>query len=183
MGTVERWYWYWMIYSFAGFLLEVAYARWSGHPKRDRKCRLLLPLCPVYGLGAGLILAGAAVLRPWPLLMAGWSVAAATAAEYVMGEFYQRVLGVRFWDYAALPLNYKGQVCAPFSLCWSVLGLVLVYGLHPWTAAVVETIPGWLFPPALILTAVDAGVSAWALRRTGDTAVLRWYCPAPAEKN
>ena len=94
-----------------------------------------------------------------------------------------RVLGVRFWDYAALPLNYKGQVCAPFSLCWSVLGLVLVYGLHPWTAAVVETIPGWLFPPALILTAVDAGVSAWALRRTGDIQVLRWYCPAPAEKN
>ena len=51
-----RWLWYFIIYSFCGFLLEVAFARAIHHPKRDRKCLLLLPLCPVYGLGACLIL-------------------------------------------------------------------------------------------------------------------------------
>ena len=50
------WMWYFSIYSFFGFLLEVAFARAIGHPKRDRKCFLLLPMCPVYGLGALLIL-------------------------------------------------------------------------------------------------------------------------------
>ena len=45
-------FWIFLIYSFLGFLIEVAYARVTGEAKRDRKCRLLLPLCPVYGLGA-----------------------------------------------------------------------------------------------------------------------------------
>ena len=49
---MARWLWYFYWYSFLGFLLEVAFARISGHPKRDRKCLLLLPLRPVYGLGA-----------------------------------------------------------------------------------------------------------------------------------
>ena len=43
-------FWIFLIYSFLGFLIEVAYARVTGEAKRDRKCRLLLPLCPVYGL-------------------------------------------------------------------------------------------------------------------------------------
>ena len=47
-----RWLWYFIIYSFCGFLLEVAFARAIRHPKRDRKCLIFLPLCPVYGLGA-----------------------------------------------------------------------------------------------------------------------------------
>ena len=52
-----RWLWYFIIYSFCGFLLEVAFARAIRHPKRDRKCLLLLPLCPVYGLGMLAVLA------------------------------------------------------------------------------------------------------------------------------
>ena len=46
------WFWYFLIYSFLGFLVEVAYVRLVGGVKRDRKCRLVLPICPVYGLGA-----------------------------------------------------------------------------------------------------------------------------------
>ena len=50
------WFWYFLIYSFLGFLVEVAYVRLVGGVKRDRKCRLVLPICPVYGLGALAIL-------------------------------------------------------------------------------------------------------------------------------
>ena len=50
-----EWIWYFIWYSFLGFLLEVGYARWTGG-RRDRKCLLLLPLCPVYGLGACAVL-------------------------------------------------------------------------------------------------------------------------------
>ena len=35
-----RWLWYFIIYSFCGFLLEVAFARAIRHPKRDRKCQI-----------------------------------------------------------------------------------------------------------------------------------------------
>lgn len=49
------WVWNFILYSFFGFLLEVAYARATGG-RGDRKSLLVLPLCPVYGVGACLIL-------------------------------------------------------------------------------------------------------------------------------
>ena len=160
-----RWLWYFIIYSFAGFLLEVAFARAIRHPKRDRKCLIFLPLCPVYGLGACLILAVSPLVKS-PL----W-------AELAMGAFYRFALGVEFWDYAGLPGSLGGLVCPVFSLCWTALSLILVYAVHPPVAALAARIPPWLGPPALILLGSDVLVSCAALRRTGSTDVLRWYAP------
>lgn len=169
-----RWLWYFMIYSFAGFLLEVAFARAIHHPKKDRKCLLMLPLCPVYGLGALLILWLAPLVDSVLWVMAS-GAAAATGAELCMGILYRYGLGVEFWDYSGMPGNFKGLVCLPFSLCWTVLALALVYWVQPLASGLVSLIPLWLGPPAAILLAADLAVSAAALRLTGTTEVLKWY--------
>lgn len=171
---MARWLWYFYLYSFLGFLLEVAFARASGHPKRDRKCLILLPLCPVYGLGACLIL-GLAPLGSGPLWVALSGGLAATAVELVLGAFYRYVLGVKFWDYEGIPGSLGGLVCPAFSLCWTALALLLVYGVHPLAAGMAARIPAWLAPPAFIVLAADSLVSCAALRRTGSTEVLKWY--------
>ena len=169
-----RWLWYFIIYSFFGFLLEVAFARIAGHPKRDRKCFVLLPLCPVYGLGACLILLLAPLVQN-PLWVMAAGGLAATGAELALGLFYRFVLGVQFWDYAGMRGSIGGLICPAFSLCWTVLALTLVYLVHPAVAPLAERLPAGLAPPALILLAADALVSCVALRRTGSTEVLRWY--------
>ena len=54
-----------------------------------------------------------------------------TAVELGTGLLVNRDHHV--WDYSSVPLNYRGQVCLPFSLLWipiSVLGMGL-YGLLP----------------------------------------------------
>ena len=168
------WFWYFLIYSFLGFLVEVAYVRLVGGVKRDRKCRLVLPICPVYGLGACLIL-GLAPLGSGPLWVALSGGLAATGAELALGAFYRDVLGVQFWDYEGIPGSLGGLVCPAFSLCWTVLALLLVYGVHPLAAGVAARIPAWLAPPAFIVLAADIVVSCAALRRTGSTEVLKWY--------
>lgn len=168
-------FWYFLIYSFLGFLLEVVFARVIRSPKRDRKCFLLLPLCPVYGLGALGILAAGEALGRWPLLVALAGSGVATAAEYAMGVLYQRVLGVEFWNYSGLPLNVGGKVCLPFSVAWGVLSLGLVYVIHPLAAALVERIPAGLTPAVLIFLLTDGAVTCWLLRTTGSTDSLRWY--------
>lgn len=169
------WFWRWFFCSFLGFLLEVAFARAIRHPKKDRKCLLLLPLCPVYGFGSVLILFLAQRLSPGVpgVLLLGFL--AATCAEYGMDLFYERALGVRFWDYSAMPLHLHGRVCLPFSAAWAVLSAVLVYIGAPVLDRLIAAIPGFLGPPVLILTAADALVSCAALRRQGTTDVLRWY--------
>lgn len=168
-------FWFFLFYSFCGFLLEVPFARATGAAKHDRKCLLFLPLCPVYGLGALLILAlpGAVRERPWALFFLG--ALAATASEYATDFFYEKALRVRFWDYSDLPANLNGRVCLLFSGIWGLLALALTYWVHPAVSAWVGAIPrGWALPVFLFFL-LDLGFTVWLLRVTGDTASLRWY--------
>lgn len=168
-------FWHFLIYSFLGFLLEVVFARVVRSRKQDRKCLYLLPLCPVYGVGALLITRLPAFVRAQPLLLLVYGALAATAAEYVMDWMYETFLRVRFWDYSARPWNLHGRVCLPFSLAWGALALALVRWVHPFVAHWSEQIPaGWILPALLILLA-DGLFTAYLLRSTGDTASLRWY--------
>ena len=61
--------WIFLTYSFFGFVLEVVYARLTRSEKPDRKCLLVLPLCPVYGLAALGILALPKAVEAVPLLL------------------------------------------------------------------------------------------------------------------
>lgn len=166
-------FWYFMLYSFLGFLLEVGYARCTGG-RRDRKRTLVLPLCPVYGLGALAVLA----LPPWvlerPLLLMVLGGAAATGVEYIVAVFYERVLGVSFWDYREEPWNWQGRVCLSFALAWSALLPVAVYWVHPLATGWVERVPEAVTWAAMAAAGTDLLLSALLLRRTGTRDCLRW---------
>jgi len=168
--------WLFLFYSFLGFLLEIAFARITRHPKKDRKCFFLLPLCPVYGVGA-LMIRGLTLWNRSPLWVAAAGFLAATAAELTMGAFYRYVLGVEFWNYRNQRWNIGGLVCLQFSLYWTVLALLMVYWADPLLGRLAAALPVWLGPPAAILLAVDGVVSAAALKVAGSTEVLRWYLP------
>ena len=168
---MAAWFWYFVIYSFLGFLLEVVFARLTRQRKRDRKCFYLLPLCPVYGLGALAILALPGWIQENALLLTAAGVLTATAVEYLVGVWDETVLGVRFWNYEGLPGSVGGKVC----LIWGVLALVLVRLVHPPVAAAAAALPVWLAPAAAVLVAGDGLYSALLLRRTGTTDALKWY--------
>ena len=60
-----------------------------------------------------------------PLLIKAMLAAiSVTAVELVFGLVFNRALGLEVWDYSNMPLNLFGQICAPFSLLWCVLGFV-----------------------------------------------------------
>lgn len=167
-------FWSFMAYSFAGFLLETAFARLTGG-RAGRKGLMVIPLCPVYGTGACLILALPRWVddRPWVLFLLG--ALAATAAEYLAALWHEKALGVSFWSYDGLPGNIQGKVCLPFSLAWGVLSLGLVYWLHPLLAPWLVSIPAPVSASALAALLADGLCTAAALRGTGDIASLRRY--------
>lgn len=167
------WFWSFTAYSFAGFLLEAAFSGLVGG-RPDRKGLLVLPLCPVYGAGACLILAlpGWAVQRPWALFLLGGL--AATAVEYLAALYHEKVLGVSFWSYDGLAGNLQGRVCLPFSLAWGVLSLGLVYWLHPLLGPWLARVPLPVGRMALAALLADAALTAARLKRFGTPACLRW---------
>ena len=167
------WFWSFMAYSFLGFLLETAFAAATGG-RTGRKGLWVLPLCPVYGLGACLILLLPSWVRARPLALFLFGGLAATMAEYCAALYHEKVLGVSFWSYDGLPGNLQGRVCLPFSLAWGILALGLAYRVHPALSPWLARIPGpvsWLALTALL---TDGLLTAALLRRSGDTASLRW---------
>ena len=68
-------------------------------------------------LGGGCFLAigGLGQRRPlWVRSVVGSGIC--TAGELATGLVFNRSFGI--WDYRALPLNYRGQICLPFTLLW-----------------------------------------------------------------
>ena len=134
----------------------------------------MLPLCPVYGVGACLILLlpRTVIQNPFTLFLLGGL--AATAAEYGMAILYERGLGVSFWDYTGLPGSIQGKICLPFSLAWGALALPLIY-VHPAVARLTALIPPGVTWTAAATVAADMAVSGVLMKVTGNRDCLRWY--------
>ena len=166
------WFWYWLIYSLLGYGLEKGFAAATHAEKQNRKGFLLLPLCPVYGLGMAAVLA----LRPLVgqglgLFLAGGL--AATAVEYGVHWAYDRLLGVRFWDYTGIRGNLAGRVCLPFSLAWGLLALAMARLIQPLLELWAPRIPPLLTWVMLLVVTADAVCSVRLLQLTGDPEKLR----------
>lgn len=164
--------WFFWIYSFGGYLVERAFAAATRAQRQERKCFLLLPLCPVYGLGMLAVLAMPTEWRqgPW-LIVAGAAVT--TAVEYAVHWAYETFLGVEFWDYSQVPGNLRGRVCLPFTLAWGLLTALAVWFVHPVVAALAAKIPMAATFAFLLLFTVDAVCSARFLWVTHDVEELR----------
>lgn len=168
-------FWSGIFYSFLGWGMEVGFARLTGQRKKDRKCCLVLPLCPVYGLGAVAIL----LLPEWAAenLALLWFLGgmAATAAEYAMGWFYEKTLGVRFWDYRECRGNWQGRVCPAFGAIWGCLAVALRRWVHPAVRVWMEGLPKGAILAAVVILTADSFLTLTALAARGEMAALRWY--------
>ena len=165
--------WYFWIYSFFGFLLEKTFAAATHSPHQVRRCFLLLPLCPVYGLGMLAVLA-----LPEGILGSGWLFLfggmAATAVEYAVHWWYEAFLGVCFWDYSGQVGNLRGRVCLPFFLIWGVLTAAAVWWVHPFVSRMAAVVPPAVTYACLLLFTLDAVCSARFLKVTGDIDALSY---------
>jgi len=164
--------WQFWTYSFLGYLLEKGFAAATRSGQQVRKCFLLLPLCPVYGLGVLAVLTLPPALTGSFWALAVWGGLAATAVEYAVHLFYDKVFHVWFWDYSHLPGNLRGRVCPAFSLIWGVLIAGLLPLFQQVLTPVLSAVPDWLTYAALLLFTADAAVSARLLRVTGNPEIL-----------
>jgi uncharacterized membrane protein len=168
---MESWFLTFLIYSFLGYCLEKAYAHIKRSPRKVRKCFLLLPLCPVYGLAMTALLALTGEDAPlWVLLPLGALVC--TGTEYLVHLLYDRALHVRFWDYRGLRGNLNGRVCPRFALYWGALSALAVKLVQPWVTALAHAIPWPVVYGLWLVFAIDSALSCDLLWRYHDTELL-----------
>lgn len=168
---MSRWFLCFLFYSFAGYGLEKLHARLSHSPKQVRKCFLLLPLCPVYGLAMTALLALApAGLDFLPLALLGGAVC--TGVEYLVHLFYDKALGVWFWDYRPMRGHIRGRICPQFAVIWGVLSAIAIRLIQPGVELLAEAAPPWLAFLLWVTLAADCVLSWALLRQYRDTELL-----------
>ena len=131
---------YFFVYGFLGWCTEVAYAAVK-EGKFVNRGFLNGPICPVYGIGVGVVVQ---FLRPFEdnwILLYITSTILVTVIEGITGYLLEKIFHNKWWDYSNQPLNIGGYVCLIFSLIWGVFCVFIVKVFHPLIHKVLALIP------------------------------------------
>ncbi len=157
---------YIMIYSFCGWLLEsVSKTFWE--KQWVNSGFLNGPICPIYGLGAVLMIVVLTPLKDNIILLFLAAFVLLSFWEYIVGIFLEKVFKTKYWDYSHLKFNFQGRICLKNSLYWGVLGVLFIRYIHPWVEAQLGQVSTYLLTYINIILysifIVDIAFSAMAV--------------------
>lgn len=132
--------WFFVIYSFFGWCLEVVYQA-AEHGVFINRGFLNGPYCPIYGFGVITVIIALYPLRGNLIILYTGSVLLTTALELLTGFILEKIFHQHWWDYSGQPFNFKGYICLKFSLLWGIACLVTVRLIQPSIETVVDKIP------------------------------------------
>lgn len=132
--------WYFSIYSFLGWCMEVVFCTVTTGKLVNRGF-LNGPVCPIYGFGMSIVLPALGQFRDSiPMLFFGGMILT-SALELVGGWALNKFFHTRWWDYTEQPFNIGGYICLKFSIAWGLCVVAAVRVLHTAVQAFVRRIP------------------------------------------
>lgn len=132
---------YFIIYSILGWICELVWC--SIQEKRIVKNRGFLfgPYCPIYGIGALIILYFLGNYQNDILALFLISMIVCSILEYFTSYVMEKLFNERWWDYSNMKFNIEGRVCLLNSISFGVLAVLLVHYMQPFFSALINTIP------------------------------------------
>ena len=140
METILYFLTYFIIYSFAGWVLE-SVSKSIAQKKLVNSGFLNGPICPIYGFGALIMLLSLNALKEKPLILFIAAFIMLSAWEYIVGVLLEKIFKTKYWDYSHLKFNFQGRICLKNSIYWGLLGLIFVKWVHPFIESIVKLIP------------------------------------------
>ncbi|WP_313156006.1 putative ABC transporter permease [Lacrimispora sp.] len=163
--TWYQWLLFFFIYCFIGWIIESTYVSVRSLHLVNRGF-LRLPLLPLYGSGAIIMLWLSLPVKGNLFLVFLFGMAGASALEYVTGYFMERLFKMKYWDYSNNPFNLNGYVCLTNSIAWGFLTLLLTEVIHRPLEWLVLRLNGTAC--ILLVTAVGIVFVADAIRSTKE---------------
>lgn len=160
-----QWMMFFFVYCFFGWCIESAIVSISKRKLVNRGF-LRIPMLPLYGFGAVLILFLTIPFKdsPWLVYIAG--AIGATVLEYFTGWAMESLFKMKYWDYSNQRLQFQGRICVSSSLFWGVLSVALTEYIHPPIELWILRIPNAVLISAVCVTAcimlADTVISAKA---------------------
>ena len=123
-------YFTFVFYSFAGWVIEELYSKYStGKFKKDGF--LKEPLKPMYGIAMTLLIIYYEFLNVRGLSFGVLCFLIPTTVEYISGYMLKHLFNKSYWDYSELKFNLNGYVSLVFSCYWCFLSYIGVVYLNP----------------------------------------------------
>lgn len=133
-------FWYFVLYAFLGWCLEVCFCT-IDTGKLVNRGFLNGPVCPIYGFGMLGILWVLLPVRDSLLVLFVGAVLVTSALELFGGWVLKKLFHTSWWDYSDQPFNLGGYICLKFSFAWGVAGVAAVRVIHPLVAWLVHAVP------------------------------------------
>lgn len=121
---------YFFIYSFLGWCCESVYCS-IGNKKVVNRGFLNGPLCPIYGLGALIVIF---ILKDYKgnlALMFTIGLIMTSILEYITGVLLEFLFKSTWWDYSNRIFNINGRVCLRNSILFGIMSVILIEYVHP----------------------------------------------------
>ncbi len=127
------------IYSFLGWMIEVAYCSITSKKIINRGF-LKGPYCPIYGFSAlSIILILNSFIDKlvningilFYFLVFLVSVIVSSIIELITGVLIEKIFKMRLWDYSDKNFNIQGHICLEFSIYWGFLSFLLIIIVNP----------------------------------------------------
>lgn len=131
---------YFAIYAFLGWCVEVAYAALNTGKFVNRGF-LNGPVCPIYGFGVVFIIALLTPIENNIFMLFIGAIFITSFIEYITGFILEKVFHHRWWDYSDVPFNIRGYICLKFSLIWGIASIFVIKVVHAVVYDVVKFIP------------------------------------------
>ena len=178
--TIHQIFWYFVLFSVIGLVIETLYGRATMGIWQSRKGLLWGPFCPVYGVGATiLILILNQVDQKNYVKLFIYGILIGSIVEYLLSYGLEAVYGARFWDYGYTGQDVNGRICIPYSLFWGVLAIALMKIMKPLIDKRIQKINIKIRNPIEIalfaFLVIDALVTVWAVSTYETRAVSNYY--------
>lgn len=129
-----------LIYSFVGWVLEVIYTLFTDKKLTNRGF-FIGPYCPIYGVGALLIVIFLSKFQQHPFALFILAVVICSVLEYCTSYVMEKIFKIRWWDYSNNKFNINGRICLETMIPFGVIACLLVYVINPFLVLNLNKLP------------------------------------------
>ncbi len=129
---------YFLIYSLFGWIIDTSYRSYKGRKFVDGGFFPYLPLCPIYGFGAMIVLGANQYLHSFPLF-GQWLiyVLVLAAFEYASGDLILHVFHKRLWNYRKNAFHIGTFTDLFHAAAWGTFAILLIRYVHPYLESII----------------------------------------------
>lgn len=123
--------WYFIIFSVIGIFIETIYCYITTGVLESRKGLIWGPFCPVYGVGATLLILLLNRFKNSKIKLFIYGGIIGDIIEYLMSYGLEAIYGTRFWDYSYKNFHLNGRICFTYTMFWAILSVLLILFVKP----------------------------------------------------